>query len=515
MPSAAGAYGNSLEGYMLQREKSAMEQQRLEMEQQKHAEQMQGDREDRELRRQLMVQSQEDRRQNQADRLQLQRDKLKTDEETREEKLATMRTNRYEKTTGGMNRMDYMTTDLQQMAVDTGNERDLVNPPQWFADEKGQATIGTPPLAGVMAGPPQAEDLIKNKIPLFFRGSPAQVDAAAKAAEQKRLIGQSGSLEEQRRLELQAAGLPQPASAAESAITLRNFHLDGAPNGGNIVGQVGRNGRVTYQGQDVTDRVTPYQAPSQAQDTAAMGGFSSSAEILPGTDEFVVAQDLAYGKLTYAQFQRLIAYNRNSNAKFALYSKASGLNPNFNPAAFESGFKLASNPRVQQQLASMDNVMSAVPDLLAISDAAQRSGLTKLNEWTSPIKVAIGRKQFTNLAIVRTGFADELSGALGFGSATDMSRQMGYDMTNPNLSPENFKAGINEVVIPFLQRKRQALLDQMGIYGQPDMNPAAVKGAADAAAGGIGPAAPESAWDRYQKAEAARKAAAAAAAGRK
>jgi hypothetical protein len=196
-------------------------------------------------------------------------------------------------------------------------------------------------------------------------------------------------------------------------------------------------------------------------------------QIKAGTKEYRVAQDLAYGRLTMAQFRSLYSYSRDVGMRTAIYELAGELNPAFNPAAFEMGYTLAKNPKVQQQLASMDNVREAVPDLLAASDAAKRSGITALNSYTSPIRVAIGSRTFSNLRIARTAFADELSGALGFGSATDMSRQMGFDMTDPNLSPENFRSGIQDIVIPFVERKRATLLKQMGPYGQPGVNPAA------------------------------------------
>jgi hypothetical protein len=43
------------------------------------------------------------------------------------------------------------------------------------------------------------------------------------------------------------------------------------------------------------------------------------------------------------------------------------------------------------------------------------------------------------------------------------------------LSPENFRSAILNVVAPFVERKKQTLLDQMGPYGMPGMNPAASK----------------------------------------
>jgi hypothetical protein len=96
-----------------------------------------------------------------------------------------------------------------------------------------------------------------------------------------------------------------------------------------------------------------------------------------------------------------------------------------------------------------------------------------LNKFVIPGGVAIGGRNYTNFRTAQIAFADELSGALGFGSATDMSREMGFNMTDKNLSPENFKAAVQDVVVPFIGRKRKSMLDGMGVYGQSNMNPAA------------------------------------------
>lgn len=209
-------------------------------------------------------------------------------------------------------------------------------------------------------------------------------------------------------------------------------------------------------------------------------------QINPGTREFRIAQDLAYGKLTFAGFRSLIGGRTEAatNKKLDIYDKAAELNPNFNMARFEMGFTLAKNPKVQQQLASMDNVTAGIDDLLKFSDAASRSGVTTLNKFIVPGGFALGGKKYSDFKTAQIGFADELSGALGFGSATDMSRQMGIDMTNTNLSPENFRSAVENVVKPFIERKRSTLLKQMGVYGEEGMNPAAPAKTAEAAAGG-------------------------------
>lgn len=199
--------------------------------------------------------------------------------------------------------------------------------------------------------------------------------------------------------------------------------------------------------------------------------------IKPGTLDYRMAQDIAYGKLTMADFVRLYGRaQKNAGLKTAIYDQARQLNPNFNPAEFEMGYKLASSPKVQQQLASMDNVVRAVPDLLSISDKAARTGVPLVNGIIEKGGIQLGGKTYSNFHTAQIAFADELSGALGYGSATDMSRDMGFSMTDPKLSPGQFRDAIQSVVVPFIQRKRQTLLDQMGVYGQPGNNPGATTG---------------------------------------
>jgi hypothetical protein len=233
--------------------------------------------------------------------------------------------------------------------------------------------------------------------------------------------------------------------------------------------------RVANGGNPPTlKQLSDYQrSKAQATHITVAPAAAVMPEIKPNTPQFKIAQDLAYGKLTTQQFRSLTAYSRDTGLKMAIYDKAGQLNPQFNPAQFEMGFKLASNPKVQQQLASLDNVVQGLPDLINASDAAARSGIKQVNKIVNWTGASIGNKKYSNFHTAQTAFADELSGALGYGSATDMSREMGFNMTDPNLGPEQFASAMQEVVLPFINRKRGTLLNQMGVYGQPNMNPAA------------------------------------------
>ena len=187
--------------------------------------------------------------------------------------------------------------------------------------------------------------------------------------------------------------------------------------------------------------------------------------IQPGMREYKVAESLAYGRLTFAQLRSLTAYGRDVNKKLDIYDKAMELNPAFNAADFERGYKFSSNPKVMQQLSSLNNVKMGVDDLLKASDAASRTGAPLLNKAVMPGGITLGGKKYSNFNTARIAFADELSGALGYGSATDMSREMGFNMTDATLSPEQFRSAIQDIVMPFVDRKKKSITDQMSVYG--------------------------------------------------
>ncbi len=201
------------------------------------------------------------------------------------------------------------------------------------------------------------------------------------------------------------------------------------------------------------------------QNNQPPGLSATPLDIPQGSAAFKVAQDLAYGRLDYPGFIKLYSYSRDPNIRQSIYFKATELNPNFNMTDFERGLKFATNPKVVAQLASLDNVKSGVADLLKFSDQAARSGLPIVNQLTMPGGIKLGSQSYSNFKTARTAFADELSGALGYGSATDMSREMGFDMTDPTLTPETFASNVRDVLVPFVQRKENSLRNRMGVYG--------------------------------------------------
>ena len=157
---------------------------------------------------------------------------------------------------------------------------------------------------------------------------------------------------------------------------------------------------------------------------------------------------------------------------------ASDMGVNLAGAGISYGFAKATN--VKQQIAALQNVQALIPDMLKLSQAAPRS-VGAINQYILPGGSKIGNVAYSNFSTAVTAMADELSGALGFGSATDMSREMGYNLTDPNQTPEQFASAMQNVVQPFIQQKAAALYGQMGQYapgtgGSPATSPATSAG---------------------------------------
>jgi hypothetical protein len=208
---------------------------------------------------------------------------------------------------------------------------------------------------------------------------------------------------------------------------------------------------------------------------AGSGGASSVGSVpgvKTGTPAFKAAQDLAYGRMTFSQFRTLMAYNRDASAKMAIYAKAAELNPEFNPAKFEMGFKFASSPQTQRALAAVDNVMPNIDRIIELSDQWDRTKYPDINKFLGAVRFKMGNRTVANLRQAQKLIGDELGVALGAGTMTDMKLQLGLDVVDPNLPADVFLSNM-ERVKEFLHNRKQSLLNQMGVYGTPEMNPGA------------------------------------------
>lgn len=356
---------------------------------------------------------------------------------------------------------DQQKNDVADLIDDVNTPTEALNKLHAAVIAKALPADAAQTLADQITSSPDAWTQIKQSL---LQASPArQAEAAKKREEMSKpvVLPQGGLLVDP------ATGKTVASSEPKPVLESKPMMLNGKQQPVNFNPRTGVY-TMPGTGEDVSAKVqnVPTQAIVNLNQPAA-----GPMQVAAGSREERSAQDLADGKLTLAQLKTIYPYTRdgsNQQKMAAIYDKAREFNPNFNPADFEAGYKFATNPKVRQQIASINNVNSGVADLLKFSDAAVRSGVPLINQMALPGGVKLGSKTYANFQTARTAFADELSGALGYGSATDMSREMGFDMTDKNMSPDTFRSNVQDVVVPFVARKKASLLGQMGPYGGTD-----------------------------------------------
>lgn len=389
--SPAAAFSNTLESLMLQREKSAMDAAKLQMEREKHAADIEDSREDRALRRELLQQSQQDRR-----------DKIAADKRTEDERILTSQTNRYEKTTSGMDPMDYMTTDLQKQAIATGNEADLVNPKQGlrnFAQTLQPGPVKT--AVDAQATTPPMRDMVQAGTAIQFRGTPAARATATTTAEQKAFIADQPP-DEQRHLE---------------AVRLKLQGTGGSGYGG--------------------------------------GGATEHPELYSNLAHDI--QSVLEGRASTAQIGRNVSRSiAGAGYMAALRAGVSKADPDFNFNLSDAGTRAVSSNFYQRSMVAVNSVLPNLDTFKALSDQIPRLGIKGVDELLQRGQVQFGDQKVTSLRQMQKLIGDEVGLALGAGTVSDMKLQLGIDVTDTSVSAENFAANIDNIK-HFLENRKRGL----------------------------------------------------------
>lgn len=195
---------------------------------------------------------------------------------------------------------------------------------------------------------------------------------------------------------------------------------------------------------------------------------SPTIKIPEGSPDYRAAQDLAYGKLTFAQFRSIYPSRANDGGKkAAIYDLARDMNPEFDPAQYEMGFKYASNPKTRNALVSIDQVVPNINRMVDLSSQISRTDLPSVNALLNSAKFQLGSRKVSNFRQMQKLIGDELGIALGAGGMSDMKLQLGLDIIDPNLGPEQFFNSMQNVK-DFLQQRKLAILHGEGPYGKDD-----------------------------------------------
>jgi hypothetical protein len=251
------------------------------------------------------------------------------------------------------------------------------------------------------------------------------------------------------------------ATPAKKGMQSETFLLNGKPTLGQFDPESGK--RYDAAGNDVSAQARPIPT---GQGSQKPDGLPAAVDIKPGSREFRLAQDLAYGTLTMADFNRM--YGRaasNASLKVSLYDKARELNPDFNPAQFELGFKMASNPQMVQRVLAIDGVNQVIDKIKGISARVGNGDVQLFNRLLQGAKLQISNKTVANFNQLKTLLGDEAGTALGVGTNSDLKTKLGLDVVNTNLEDGTFQSNMDQLA-SVLNGRKGLLLKPMNVYGR-------------------------------------------------
>jgi hypothetical protein len=123
---------------------------------------------------------------------------------------------------------------------------------------------------------------------------------------------------------------------------------------------------------------------------------------------------------------------------------------------------VAQNPAIRQRVTALQTVQNLTPAIQELSDAASRSNIQSINGAIQSVGIQFGGTTYNNFEDLATIVQSELSGVVGYGSASDQSRSIAAVFANPNQSPEQFMSSWNKVIVPALNATGAAIAAQAG-----------------------------------------------------
>jgi len=161
----------------------------------------------------------------------------------------------------------------------------------------------------------------------------------------------------------------------------------------------------------------------------------ASADIKPGTPEFVMASDLAAGKLTYQDVIRSYAFQRTGREQARkIYQTARQMNPNLNPVSIQQELHAYSGELagLQKQLGAVESYANSAQKnaqlLGTVLDKIPDTGFSgKPNDWIRQGNKILGSEDQVKFNLMMSSLQSEYSRLISnpnlTGVVTDSTRQ--------------------------------------------------------------------------------------------
>lgn len=148
------------------------------------------------------------------------------------------------------------------------------------------------------------------------------------------------------------------------------------------------------------------------------------------------------------------------------------IDPKFDFIASDAGGKFVSTAFYQRAVTAITSVQPNIDIVVGLSSQVSRIGVAGVDRQLQTAAIQIGNQKVANFHEAQKLIADEIGLALGQGTVSDMKLQLGFDVTDPSLSPEVFASNMG-IVKQFITNRLDALNNQryqsgaVGANGSP------------------------------------------------
>ncbi len=172
------------------------------------------------------------------------------------------------------------------------------------------------------------------------------------------------------------------------------------------------------------------------------------------------AEDILSGRNTLYNIRLQMGRTKDAAAyMLALRNEIRSKDNKFDFIASDAGSKFVSSEYYQKSITAINSVMPNLDKIVDLSNQVSRVGVAGVDSILQKGSVQIGNSKVANFRQAQKLVADEIGVALGAGTVSDMKLQLGFDVTDPSVSPEVFASNMG-IVKEFIQNRKAALEGQ-------------------------------------------------------
>lgn len=171
-------------------------------------------------------------------------------------------------------------------------------------------------------------------------------------------------------------------------------------------------------------------------------------------------EDVLAGRNTLQNLR--LSMGRTNDAAAYIKSIRDGIHqidPKFDFIASDAGGKFISSTYYQKAAAAINSVLPNIDKVVDLSNQVSRVGIKGVDNQLQKAAVQIGDQKVSNFREAQKLISDEIGIALGAGTVSDMKLQLGFDVTDPSVTPEVFASNMG-IVKDFIQQRLNGLNSQ-------------------------------------------------------